>query len=309
MLFGRRNMITNIGILLIILLIILLTTLNERTTSIGNYFELGFYLFAIFSTKSFTFEIKSIYVYAVLVFNIAVLLIYPDVSKHLNVIEHFEYFNYPIWTKYLVLNTLGYFALTVIILKKNEIGLTILLVFLLIVGSKTTNLILLLITLFYGNTSSFKGLLIVLIIFLFMYASYNFFPVYLKTRLGVLSQMDFKSDEFARIPLLINSFNTFTANFFFGVGYYKKEFSDVLELLTMPIGHHSHLVDNLARFGILWLFVVIKEGKNVNLSLGNSGLLIYLPWIALNNIISISLVTTFIFVFYGKNIESGFCVK
>jgi O-antigen ligase len=58
---------------------------------------------------------------------------------------------------------------------------------------------------------------------------------------------------------MLIGFETFINNPIIGIGYYRVYFESVSEVLKLPIGHHSHFIDSIGRFGILGLFMLFLE--------------------------------------------------
>ena len=55
------------------------------------------------------------------------------------------------------------------------------------------------------------------------------------------------------------SIQTFFENPLFGIGFYKENVEFATDFLITSVGHHSHLFDGLARFGIIWFIVIFLD--------------------------------------------------
>lgn len=283
---GKDKIKYNIFVAALLALIMFLYGQREINTTIGNYIELGYYLFVLFAAKAlkptnFWHGIINI----ILLLNITLLILYPAANIHYTNELHFDSLGYPGFLKHTLLTTIPAFILTLFVLKRNEWSQIMLLIVYLLLASKTTNLILVIVFLMFNFTNPILFVLISTPMVILM-NEYIGFSEYLMDRINRVINFDISSDEFARIPLMYNSILSFFRNPFFGIGYFKINFEDIRQLLKYPIGHHSHLFDNLGRFGFLWLFVLRREIK-MYWSASSSFLILGLAWSILNNLISL----------------------
>ena len=262
--------------------------LDQRTihTTLGNYVELGYYLLVLYAANSS----KKLFLWyglidIILLLNIVLLILYPAANIHRTHELHFDSLGYPGFLKNVLLTTIPAFILSIFVLKRNRSRQIVLLIIYLLVASKTTNLILVILFLLFNFSSSFL-LLILAIPLIILMNEYIGLSEYLLERINRIISLDFGSDEFARFPLMYNSILSFIQSPIFGIGYLKRDFEDIRELLRFSIGHHSHLFDNLGRFGILWLLVFYREIKKY---WGSKSRLVYfgVAWSVLNNLISL----------------------
>lgn len=256
-------------------------------TLIGNYFLLFIFLISIIISKnSNKISLDARFVQAILLINITILILYPFASQSLNYEALTSEIGIPKGLQYLLINTIGSFVIVLISLNKGDIKLHISTLIFLLLSSKTTTLIIFILGLTIKYLKLKKSSLIFLssIIFLFTIIIYTFnIPDYIQNRLDVLIKLDVNSEELIRFPLAIVSLQTFFENPLFGIGFYKENVEFAVDFLKTSVGHHSHLFDGLARFGIIWFVVIFLDMKRF---IGFNILLVFF-WFVLNNVIGL----------------------
>lgn len=256
-------------------------------TEIGNYFLLFIFLISlIISKNSNKISLDSRFVQAILFLNIIIIILYPYATQSLNYETLANEIDIPKGLQYLLINTIGSFVIILISLNKRDKKLHILTLIFLLLSSKTTSLIVFILGFIINNLKLKKSSLIYLssIVFLFTILIYNInITDYIQNRLDVLIRLDIDSEELIRFPLALVSIQTFFENPLFGIGFYKENVEFATDFLITSVGHHSHLFDGLARFGIIWFIVIFLD---VNRFAGFNILLV-LIWFVLNNVIGL----------------------
>ena len=283
---GFQRLTPKNGFLITVIFLLFLDFYIRGGTLPNNYLIFGIYLSTFFDGKpklnpTTTYQFLDF----VVVLNIALLLLYPGATKWLNYPEHLNAFGYPNWIRYFLINTVGSFVVVVMSLyRKNYLRISVVLIFLAL-STKTTSLLLLILALIYGHLS-LKNILkfsVPVVCIFFFVLRYDLLDSYIMERLYALQKLDFDSEYFSRILLGSNSVKTFLQNPLIGMGYYRIAFEDHAVLFNAPIGHHSHLLDFLGRFGTLFVPIVIMEITRYKKEV----LFIVLIWIFLNNIVGI----------------------
>lgn len=264
------------------------------STSIGNYILFASYILSLNIQPNFKVDIKPI-IYIVLLLNLTVLIIYPGATQLLNFPDELVYKGFPGWIKYMLSNTVPLFIMSLFALRSGDNRLRLLILLTLILASKTTALVLFsifwIIPLFRFRT--FIRTLFFVLVSLFIVTYMISIPEYLQLRLAALVNLDLDSEYLIRFRLGLNSWETFLTAPIFGIGYYRVAFEGMVDVLKVPIGHHSHIFDSLGRFGILSLFFLSIE---YNRWRSHNLVVIVLLWMILNNVVSfIWLLMPFIF--------------
>ena len=279
---------------------------NYRTTSLGAYFLLFIYL----STASLrqhvdhkallkinTIGIFKNFIIVIATINIILLIIYPGATSYLNNTEVFDFYNFPRWLYYFLINTTAHFAIvlfTILYLKYKKNSLSSILLFFLVLilqllSSKTTAFSILLISslLIFRKQNIFISFFYILIGAIIINV---FITEYIYTRLNFYN-LSSTSEELSRFFLGQKSLNTFFDNPLFGIGYERVKFSSISELFyTSEIGHHSYLLDTLGRFGIIgFCLFYILDVKNWRL-LSGVPLVMIIVYSILNNLIDFSFI-------------------
>lgn len=284
--------------------------LDQRNihTTLGNYVELGYYLLVLYAANSS----KKLFLWhglidIILLLNIVLLTLYPGANIHYTNELHFDSLGYPDFLKNVLLTTIPAFVLTIFVLKRNRSRQIALLIIYLLVASKTTNLILVIVFLLFNFSSSFLLLILAIPLFILM-KEYIGLSEYLLERINTIISLDVGSDEFARLPLMYNSITSFIQSPIFGIGYLKIDFEDINELLRYSIGHHSHLFDNLGRFGVIWLLVLYREIKKY---WGSKSSFVYMgvAWSVLNNLISLGSASALFILINHENDSDSIRIK
>lgn len=283
---GLQRLTPKNSLLIAFIFLLILDFFLRGNTLPNNYLIFGVYLSTFFDGKV---KLTSTTIYHlldfILVLNIALLILYPGATKWINYPEHLNAYGYPNWIRYLLINTVGSFIVVLMSLYRNKNLRTLLVLTFLLLSTKTTALLLLIIALIQKNfdlKNIWKYSLPFLSLVYFVFR-YDMLDSYIMDRLYALQKFDINSEYLSRILLGSNSVNTFLHNPLVGIGYYRIPFEDHTLLFNAPIGHHSHLLDFLGRFGTLFVPIVILElaryKKDVRV--------IVLFWIILNNIIGI----------------------
>ena len=309
--FVKFNLILNFrDILLALIFVLFIYILGENfnyiSTSAGAYFLVFVYLSAASLRKyidhKFLLEINAIeifknFVLIISIINIIILTIYPGATSYLNNIEVFDYYNYPRWLYYFLLNTTANFSIilfTILYLKykkmnKSSITLFFIVLILVLLASKTTALIIFLVSsLFLFRKQNVFHVFFYILIAAFILQI--FITEYSITRLNFYNLSNY-DEELSRIFLAKKSLISFMENPFIGIGFDRVEFRSITELLySSEIGHHSHLLDILGRFGLLGLsFFYFLDIKSWRL-LSGIPLIMLITYSIVNNLIDFSFI-------------------
>lgn len=284
----------------LILLIFLFDSILRKSTSFPNYIILFTYILSFGSNFKVDRILIDKAIIAILIVNVIILFLFPGATQYLNFENEFIYKGYPRWIQLFLSNTISSFIFAIYAIKRESRTLILLVFLFLILAAKTTSLVLFTFFLLFKRVSLIKiiKLLSYGVLFIFILLEYNLIPEYLIRRINVLMLADFDSEYFIRLKLMNNSWQTFLENPFLGIGYFRVSFNDVQELLELPIGHHGHVIDTLARFGILGLvlfFYELKRWKSIGLMFP------VMIWMFLNNIVSFEWLIVPILFSYEKN--------
>ena len=271
------------------LFLIFFDFLIMESTSAGNYLLLLLYIFSLIldPNKIKHSKILDLLIFLLVLINIIFLIIYPNATQYLNNFAEFEYLGYPIFLKYILVNTIGSFVISLWGITTKNIFIRVIVFIFLILSSKTTSLIIFVLALLYVTIrSSFKFLLklsLFLVVSIVFLTKSNLVSDYLITRLNLFQTNNFSDSlEFIRLKLALNSINTFFDNPLFGIGYLRVSFTEISEILNLPVGHHSAFFDGLARFGLFYLPVIWLELKRWSQPI----MTLVLFWMIFNNVIS-----------------------
>tara|TARA_B100000989_G_C19531010_1_gene469870 strand:+ start:1987 stop:3015 length:1029 start_codon:yes stop_codon:yes gene_type:complete len=272
-------------ILLCTLFLTLYYIFGLEKTDIGNYFLLLIFLISLITSKnSIKINLNTNFISVVVLINILILIFYPGATQSLNFESLTNELDIPRGLQLLLINTIGSFVIVLISLNKGNKKLYVLTFIFLLLSAKTTSILLYLCGLIIKYFSFKKSSLISLfsIIFLMSFLIMNFDPPeYIQNRLEILAEFDANAEELIRFPLALVSIQTFLENPFFGIGFYKENVDFATDFLLSPVGHHSHLFDGLARFGLIWLIVILIDLKRFT----GINIFLVLIWFVLNNVI------------------------
>lgn len=271
----------------------------RASTSIGNYFLLAAYVMSLNIRPKTEINVRAI-IYIVLLVNLIVLSMFPGATQLLNFPDEFVYKGFPGWVKYALSNTVPLFIMSLFALKSGDNRLRLLMLTTLIIASKTTAIVLFILfwTITFLNAKTLIRGLFLVMISIFVVHYIISIPEYVLLRLSALVNLDLDSEYFIRIKLGLNSFITFLNSPLIGIGYFRMGFDGIYDLLHSPIGHHSHFIDSLGRFGLfslLFIGIEYKRWRSQNL------VVIVLLWMLLNNVVSfVWLLAPYIFKFNSK---------
>lgn len=262
----------------------------------GNYFIMIMFFFPIImynvQNKIFTLKEKtklikfSIIVISInLLDNIRLILKYPDITKEMNFVSTFNNLNIGDTIYSLVLNMFTLIILWILLNKKRNIALLILVVIGMIypiLAGKTTAMLILYacsILLIFRKACnkldkkivisvSTIGLIILSLVTpnILKFISENINNANIANRIVALYKLDLNSIYFERINLAKLSAETFIRHPLIGIGYQKVALNgDLMNAYNSGIGHHSELIDHLARYGFVGLIfycIILKQYLN-----------------------------------------------
>lgn len=283
---GYQRMTLKNCVLIALLILLCFDAIIRRKTLINNYIILGVYLSTFFDGG---IKISSTRIYIMLDFivilNIILLLIYPGATKWLNYPDLWSAYGYPIWVRFLLINTVGSFVILIMTLYRRSLARIILTLLFLSLATKTTSLVLFVSALIFVYISV-KNVLIYSIpiaVICIIIWRLNLLDTYVMERLSALWSLDFQGEYFSRVLLGKNSYLTFIQNPILGIGYHRIDFDDHQVLFSESIGHHSHLLDFLGRYGLCFVPILFLE---IYRYIGVVRLVVFF-WLLLNNIIGI----------------------
>jgi hypothetical protein len=273
------------SIIAVCLFLLLIEIITRRSTSLPNYLILCTYLLSLGIRKGIPRNLTDNVVVIVLFINIVLLLTYPGATQYLNFEEELLFLGYPKWLELFLSNTIVSFMFVLYSLRRRKLLITLGTFLFLVLAAKTTSLILYVFFLAGLNISisSLSRLVIIGVASIFMVSYLNLVPDYLTSRLNAILELETSAEYFVRFKLMLIGFETFINNPIIGIGYYRVYFESISEVLKLPIGHHSHFIDSLGRFGILGLFMLFLELSRWR---RYSLVLPIFLWLLLNNIVS-----------------------
>lgn len=279
-----KNLVNGLLIFLIIACPGLL--IGKENTSFGNYILLLLYVYSLHNENKYCLNLKSIYlkyvVQGLILLNILLLFYYPGLTQILNFPDELNRAGIPYVSQMFLINTVGSMVIVIYALNLRSPILYLLTFVFLIYASKTTSLLLLSGGLILMNFKYFGRVVLFLALVVCVYVFIEL-PEYIARRLEILAQMDFEADELVRIPLFYNSLETFLRNPVIGIGFVKEEFIYVSDALKFAVGHHSHFMDYLARFGIGFVFFIVKDLRRYK-----AGISVFVfVWMLLNNVVAL----------------------
>lgn len=272
-------------IIAICLFLLLIEIITRRSTSLPNYLILCTYLLSLGIRKGIPRNLSDNVVLLVLFMNIVLLLIYPGATQYLNFEEELLFLGYPNWLKLFLSNTVASYMFVLYSLRRRKLLITLCTFLFLVLSAKTTSLILFVIflTLFNISIRSLSRVVLIGVTSILLVSYLNLVPDYLTSRLNAIWELETSAEYFVRFKLMLLGFQTFINHPIIGIGYYRVYFESISEVLKLPIGHHSHFIDSLGRFGILGLFMLFLELSRWR---RYSLVLPIFLWMVLNNIVS-----------------------
>lgn len=248
----------------------------------GNYFIVIMFLFPIiiYNVQNNIWTLKEkknlvkfcFFIISVnLLDNIRLIITYPDITKELNFVSTYNNLNIGDTIYSLVLNIFTIILIWIFINKKKSIIMFVVLLMGMIypaLAGKTTAMlilyfcvILLIIKKNFSKLDTNISIAISVVLFIlavFMipeileFLSENINNINIAERLKAIYTLDLNSIYFGRIELGRMSLDTFFKNPIIGIGYQKVELNGSLSnVYHSGIGHHSEIIDHLARYGII----------------------------------------------------------